>query len=84
MVGCNEPCIIGSSGSTVFRMKIIALYSGGKRMEYIFISEDILEDEFRLLFLSWEYGRTSIVLVEKYGMMFKVGRNIFCVKAWNI
>ena len=41
------PCSIGSSGSTVFRMRIIALYSGGKRMEYISISEDILEDEFR-------------------------------------
>ena len=39
-------------------------------MEYIFISEDILEDEFGLLFLSWEYGRTSIVLVGNCGMMF--------------
>ena len=84
MVGCNEPCSIGSSGSTVFIIRIIALYSGGKRMEYISISEYIFEDEFRLLFLSLEYGRTSIVLVGKYGMMFKVGRNIFCVKAWTI
>ena len=63
LVGCNEPCIIGSSGSIVFRMRIFALYSGGKRMEHNFISEDILEVEFILLFLSWEYGRTSIALV---------------------
>ena len=53
-------------------------------MEYIFISEYIFEDDFRLLFLSWEYGRTSIVLVGKYGVMFKVGKKIFCVKAWTI
>ena len=29
LVDCNEPCIIGSSGSIVFIMRIFALYSGG-------------------------------------------------------